>query len=155
MTDTAYGSLLSQGRRKANEGMHMSYLPLAAAAIFAGLGTLHLIYTLRDMFSQPRYFAPRDRALLDAMRATTARIAPAHGRDYWSALLGFNLTHSIALLLFALLIVLTVVTPLPMLKPVLVALGLVLSLIAWRCFFHIPLIGCIAATGLMIAGWAF
>jgi hypothetical protein len=130
----------------------MTYLPLGAAAIMAVLATLHLIYTLRDMFSRPRYFVPRDRALLDAMRNTNLALAP-NGRDFWTAMLGFHLTHSIGLLLYALLIVLTVTTPLPALRPLLIGIGLVLVLIAWRCWFHIPLIGCIAATVLLIAGW--
>lgn len=132
----------------------MSYVPLAAAAIMAILATLHLVYTLRDLFSRPRYFIPRDRALLDAMRGTQMALAP-HGRDYWSATLGIHLTHSIGLLLFALLIVLTVTTPLPALKPLMIGLGLVVTWICWRCFFHIPLIGSAAATALLIAGWAF
>jgi hypothetical protein len=130
----------------------MTYLPLGAAAIMAVLATLHLIYTLRDMFSRPRYFVPRDRALLDAMRNTNLALAP-NGRDFWTAMLGFHLTHSIGLLLYALLIVLTVTTPLLALRPLLIGIGLVLVLIAWRCWFHIPLIGCIAATVLLIAGW--
>ena len=131
----------------------MSYvLPLAAAAIIATLGALHLIYTLRDIVSRPRYFVPRDRALLDAMRGTQIALAP-HGHDYWSVSLGIHLTHSIGLLLFALLIVLTVVTPLPALKPLMIGLGLALTFIAWRFFFSIPFIGCAAATALMIAGW--
>jgi hypothetical protein len=56
-------------------------------------------------------------------------------------------------LLFALLIVLTVVTPLPALKPLMIGVGLVLTFIAWRFFFHIPLIGVALATALMIVGW--
>jgi hypothetical protein len=86
------------------------------------------------------------------MRVTTVSLAP-NGRDYWSAMLGFHLTHSIGMLLFALLIGLTVTTPLPALKPLMIGLGLVLTLIAWRCWFHIPLIGCAVATALMIVGW--
>src|SRR5262245_34795591 len=131
----------------------MSYLPLAAAAIIGTLGSIHLIYTLRDLVSRPRYFVPRDPTLLEAMRGTQIALAP-NGHDYWSVLLGIHLTHSIGLLLFALLIVLTVVTPLPALQPVMIGLGLVLTVIAWQFFFHIPLIGCAIATALMIAGWA-
>ena len=131
----------------------MTIIKLAAAAIIAILATLHLIYTLRDIVSRPRYFIPRDPALLEAMRGTRVALAP-DGRDYWSALLGFHLTHSIGMLLFALLIVLTVTTPLPALKPLMIGLGLVLTLIAWRCWFRIPLIGCAAATVLMMVGWA-
>lgn len=130
----------------------MSYLPLAAAAIIGILGLLHLIYTVRDIVSRPRYFVPRDPALLDAMRGTRAALAP-NGHDFWSVLLGIHLTHSIGLLLFALLIVLTVVTPLPVLKPLMIGVGLVLTFIAWQFFFHIPLIGAALATALMIVGW--
>jgi hypothetical protein len=36
-----------------------------------------------------------------------------------------------------------------------IGLGAVLTLIAWRCWFHIPLIGCAVATVLMVVGWAF
>jgi hypothetical protein len=130
----------------------MSYLPLAAAAILSILGVLHLTYTVRDIVSRPRYFVPRDPAVLDAMRGTQAALAP-NGHDFWSVLLGIHLTHSIGLLLFALLIVLTVVTPLPALKPLMIGVGLVLTFIAWRFFFHIPLIGVALATALMIVGW--
>ena len=131
-----------------------TYLPLAAAAIIAVLATIHLVYTLRDMFGEPRYFTPRDRALMEPLRTTTLSLAPT-GRDFWSAMLGFHLTHSIGLLLFALLIVLSVTTPLPALRPVLIGIALLLTLIAWRCWFHIPLAGCAAVSVLLIAGWVF
>ena len=131
----------------------MSLLPLGAAGIFAVLGLLHLTYTLRDMFGRPRYFAPRDGALLEAMRATRIALAP-DGRDMWSVYMGFNLTHSLGLMLLALLIVLTVMLPLPALKLPMIALGLLVTLISWACFFHIPLIACAAASALMIVGWA-
>jgi len=131
----------------------MSYLTFLAAAILAILAILHLIYTIRDFGSEPRYFAPRDPALLAAMRASRIRLAPK-GRDFWSALLGFHLSHSIGILLFALLIVLATVYQIGWLKVLLVGLGCVFTWIAWRCWFHIPLIGCLAATTLMLAGWA-
>ena len=132
----------------------MMVLPFAAAAIIAILATFHLVYTLHDLVLRPRYFVPRDRALLQAMQATRIALAP-NGRDFWSALLGFHLTHSIGLLLYALLIVLTATAPLPQLKPLMIGLGLILTLIAWRCWFHIPLAGCAIATALMIAAWTF
>jgi hypothetical protein len=130
------------------------YLPLAAAAIITVLATIHLVYTLRDMFGEPRYFTPRDRALMQTLRTTKLSLAPT-GHDFWSATLGFHLTHSIGLLLFALLIVLSVTTPLPALRPLLIGVALLLTLIAWRCWFHIPLMGCAAVSALLIAGWAF
>ena len=131
----------------------MNLLPLAAAAIFAVLGALHLAYTLSDMFGRPRYFVPRDAALLEAMRTTRIALAPG-GRDFWTVYLGFNITHSLFLLLLALLIVLTGLIPLPALKLPGIGLGLSLTLISWACFFHIPTTGCAVATALMILGWA-
>jgi hypothetical protein len=131
----------------------MSYLAFLAAAILATLATLHLIYTIRDFGAEPRYFAPRDPALLAAMRTERAGIAP-NGRDFWSGLLGFHLSHSIGIFLFALLIVLATVYQIGWLKVLLVGLGCVFAWIAWRCWFNIPLIGCVAATASMLVGWA-
>ena len=111
------------------------------------------IFAVRDFGERPRYFRPKDAALLDAMRATKVALAP-DGRDYWSALLGFHFSHSIGVLLFALLIVLAGNLEIDWLKVLLVCLGAVYTWIAWRCWFHIPLIGCALATGLMIVGWA-
>ena len=132
----------------------MTLMACLAAAIFAGLAGLHLTYTLHDLFLRPRYFVPRDRTLLPAMQATQIALAP-NGRDYWSASLGFHMTHSIGLLLYALLIVLATATPLSGLRPLLIALGLALTLISWRCFFRVPTAGCAVASGLMIAAWVF
>jgi hypothetical protein len=131
----------------------MPYLPLLGAGILTVLAMLHLIYTLRDLFSEPRYFSPADPSLLAAMRATRVRLAPG-GRDYWTAILGFHLSHSIGVLLFALLTVLASLHGIGWLKVLMVCVGLVFTVIAWRFWFHIPLIGCALATALMVAGWA-
>ena len=131
----------------------MTYLPFLAAGILATLATIHLVYTLHDFIFAPRYFGPRDRPLLESMRATRTAIAPG-GRDYWTAILGFHLSHSIGVLLFALLIVLASTHGIGWLKVLLVCVGLCFTVIAWRCWFHIPLIGCALATALMAVGWA-
>jgi len=128
------------------------YLAFAAAAVIALLGVLHLIYTLHDFGARPRYFQPRDAQLLDAMRQTRAAIARG-GRDYWSTVLGFNLSHSLGLSMFALLICLATVDQIGWLKPVLVAIGLAYAAIAYRCWFRIPMVGALLAVALMLAGW--
>jgi hypothetical protein len=130
----------------------MNLLAIASATVFAVLGALHLIYTLHDFGERPRYFRPRDATLLPAMRQTTTSIARG-GRDYWSGILGFNLSHSIGILLFALLIVLAAQYKIVWLEPLLSALGLVFAVIAWRCWFRIPMWGSLLGTGLMIAAW--
>jgi hypothetical protein len=132
----------------------MKYLPLLAAAILAALGTLHLIYTIHDVVWQPRYFAPRNKLLLDPMRATHLALAP-NGHDFWTVLLGFHFSHSIGVLLFALLIVVASLYDIAWLKLAMLCVGAAFTFVAWRFWFHIPLIGCAAATALMAAGWAW
>ncbi len=124
----------------------------AAAGIMTLLGALHVAYTLHDFGSKPRFFSPRDARLLEAMRATQTAIAP-NGRDYWSGVLGFNLSHSIGVLLFALLIVVAMQYGIAWLKPILVVTGLSYAAISYRCWFPIPTIGITLATALLIAGW--
>ena len=131
----------------------MKYLPFLAAGILATLAILHLIYTVHDLLFEPRYFAPRDRSLLAPMRATRNALTPT-GRDYWSALLGFHLSHSLGVLMFAFLIILGTIHQLEWLKMLLVSLGALYTWIAWRFWFHIPFYGCAAATVLMLAGWS-
>jgi len=131
----------------------MDWLPFLAAAMLATLATLHLVYTIHDFLFEPRYFSPRDRSLLARLRTTHNAMTPA-GRDYWSALLGFHLSHSIGVLLFALLIVLASLHGMGWLKMLLVALGGVFSWIAWRCWFRVPLYVCAGATTLMLVGWS-
>lgn len=127
-------------------------LALAAATIFAILGLLHLGYTVHDSLTRPRYFQPRDPALLDALRQTKVALAPG-GRDYWSTSLGFHYSHSIGALLFALLIVVTVQHEIGWLRPLLISVSAVYTLIAWRYWFHIPLAGTAAATVFLAVAW--
>lgn len=124
----------------------------AAAAIMAILATLHLIYTLHDLFVSPSYFRPTDRSLLEPMQATTTALAP-QGHNYWRALLGFHLSHSIGVLLFAALIELAAGPELAWIRPGLVALGTIYALIGWTCWFWIPAAGTTLATALLAAGW--
>lgn len=46
----------------------MTMFAHGAATLFALLGTVHLVYTLRDFGPRPRTFIPQDKTLLDAMR---------------------------------------------------------------------------------------
>jgi hypothetical protein len=130
----------------------MNLLAIASAAVFVVLGVLHLVYTLHDFGGRPRYFQPRDKSLLPAMRQTTMAIAPG-GRDYWSGILGFNLSHSIGVLLFALLIVLAAQYRIVWVQPMLVVIGLAFAGIAWRFWFRTPMWGCLIGTALMVTAW--
>lgn len=130
----------------------MTSFAYAAALIYAILGGLHGLYTLRDICGGPRYFRPVDGAVLEGMRATKTAIAP-RGRDYWSGILGFHLSHSLGVLMFALLIVVSVRYQIGWLMPVLAGIGALFTVIAWRYWFHIPMIGSAIATILIVLAW--
>lgn len=128
-------------------------LPVVGAAVIYGLlGVAHAVYTLHDILRRPRYFRPRNHELVADLRATTVALAPG-GRDYWAASLGFHLSHSIGVLLLALLILISGNAGLGWLLPLLVLVSAAYALIAWRFWFRIPFVGCVLATVLLIVGW--
>ena len=69
-------------------------LLLAGAAIFAVLGSLHLLYT----FVGARLH-PRDPAAIAAMQATSLRLT--RETTVWRAWIGFNASHSLGAIVFA------------------------------------------------------
>jgi hypothetical protein len=70
---------------------------LVGAAVFALLGVAHGVLTLRDLHV-PRSFTPTDDNLRRAMAETPLRLAPR--TTIWNAWLGFNLSHSLGLVIF-------------------------------------------------------
>jgi hypothetical protein len=74
---------------------------LLGGAVFAFLGVAHGALTLRDVHS-PRSFTPIDDNLRRAMAETPLRFAPQ--TTMWTAWLGFNLSHSLGLLIFGTLL---------------------------------------------------
>ena len=69
-------------------------LLLAGAAVFAVLGSMHLLYT----FVGARLH-PRDPAAIAAMQATTLRLT--RETTVWRAWIGFNASHSLGAIVFA------------------------------------------------------
>jgi fermentation-respiration switch protein FrsA (DUF1100 family) len=130
----------------------MTILPLIAAAIFGVLGLMHFAYTLRDLSGRPRYFRPTEPSVLAAMQASRTAIAP-DAPDYWRGVLGFHLSHSIGVLLLALLIVVATLYLITWLKPILVIVGAAYAVVSYMCWFNAPTIGILLATTLMAAGW--
>jgi hypothetical protein len=70
---------------------------IAGASIFLGLGILHCILTLGDL-KNPRTFTPLDPAVRQAMEQSSIAIHPE--TNLWRAWLGFNLSHSLGLVIF-------------------------------------------------------
>lgn len=72
-------------------------LVVIGGSIFLLLGALHGILTLRDL-KDPRTFTPRDPELRKAMQQASIAIHPT--TNLWKAWMGFNLSHSLGLVLF-------------------------------------------------------
>jgi hypothetical protein len=130
----------------------MTMLPYAAAAVMALLGSVHLVCALHDFGPRPRYFAPVNTDVLRDMQATRTGIAP-QGRDYWSGILGFHLSHGLGVLMFAALVIVTTQHGIAWLKPVLVLIALAYLAISLRCWFAAPSLGIGLTIGLLGAGW--
>ena len=72
-------------------------LLFTGALIFFALGVYHGTLTLRDL-SLPRAFTPTDESVRRAMQG--ARLALNPRINLWEAWIGFNLSHSLGLVLF-------------------------------------------------------
>lgn len=72
-------------------------LAAIAALIFILMGAVHGGLTLRDVF-HPKSFTPTDPKVREAMQG--ARLAFNPRANVWRAWLGFNLSHSLGLLVF-------------------------------------------------------
>lgn len=72
-------------------------LLIIGASIFLLLGTAHGALTLIDL-SNPSSFTPRDPELRAAMQKSAIEFHPKI--NLWRAWLGFNLTHSLGIILF-------------------------------------------------------
>jgi hypothetical protein len=72
-------------------------LLIAGSSIFLLLGAIHGVLTLKDL-GNPRYFTPRDVKLRTAMEHSTIALHPKI--NLWQAWLGFNLSHSLGLIMF-------------------------------------------------------
>lgn len=70
---------------------------IVGSSIFVLLGAGHGVLTLRDL-SHPRNFTPRDAKLRTAMQQSTIAFHPEI--NLWQAWLGFNLSHSLGLVMF-------------------------------------------------------
>ncbi|RDJ25353.1 hypothetical protein DWF00_15880 [Bosea caraganae] len=69
----------------------------SGALIFIALGAYHGFLTLRDI-STPRAFTPTDESVRRAMQES--RVALNRSINLWDAWLGFNLSHSLGLIVF-------------------------------------------------------
>lgn len=121
------------------------WLLAIGAAIFGVLGTAHLVFTY---FTDK--FETRDPSVGDAMKATSPRITSQ--TTMWRAWVGFNASHSMGAMVFAIIYLYLAVFGYHFLQtstfllglPVLV--GVTYTVLARRYWFNVPLGGISIAT---------
>jgi hypothetical protein len=130
-----------------------SLLIAAGAAVLGALGCIHLLYTFHG-----NKLEPRDPAVREAMERANPVIT--RQTTVWRATKGFNASHSLGIIAFAL-----VYGYLALWRPAvlgasqfLLVLGMVVLLaylaLARRYFFSIPFRGVALACALYASGWA-
>jgi hypothetical protein len=134
--------------------MNAAYLLIAAsAAVLGTLGSLHLLYTYHG-----NKLEPRDPAVREAMQRTNPVIT--RQTSVWRATKGFNASHSLGIIAFALVYGYLALWRPQVLggSPFLSALGMAVLLaylvLAGRYFFSVPFRGVALACVLYASGWA-
>ena len=134
----------------------MVLLIAVSGSIFLLFGALHGALTLRDL-RHPRAFTPPDAALRLAMQQSTIRLDPTI--NLWRAWLGFNLTHSLGLMMFGgALLYVALSAPATFaasvaLQAVAIAIAAIYLAISRNYFFARPTIGSAVGLGcLVLAG---
>src|ERR1700754_2622070 len=134
--------------------MNAAYILIAAsAAVLGTLGSLHLLYTYHG-----NKLDPRDPAVREAMQRTTPVIT--RQTSVWRATKGFNASHSLGIIAFALVYGYLALWRSEVLggSLFLLALGMAVLLaylaLARRYFFSVPFRGVALASALYALGWA-
>lgn len=130
-------------------------LLVVAGGLYTLLGLAHGVLTLRDLV-RPRTFTPTDVTVRHAMQAAEVAVAP--GSNLWRAWLGFNLTHSLGLLLFAGILLMLGLDAAFADRPLATVGGAVVAalyvVLARRFFFPAPTVIAGLALGCVVASWA-
>lgn len=125
-------------------------LIILGGSIFGLLGGIHLAYTF---FTDK--FLPRDRALVDAMKATSPVLT--RQTSMWDAWIGFNASHSLGAILLAAVYILLAAKHMDILVQskelvaLAVAAGIAYLGLAHAYWFRIPFIGIAIATSCFAA----
>ena len=134
--------------------MNAAFILIAAsAAVLGTFGSLHLLYTYHG-----NKLEPRDPAVREAMQRTSPVITKQ--TSVWRATKGFNASHSLGIIAFALVYGYLALWRSDVLggSLFLLALGMVVLLaylaLARRYFFSIPFRGVALASALYAIGWA-
>lgn len=127
--------------------------------ILAVLGALHLKYTFADL-KRPRYFVAHDKNVLPLLQNTHVKLVrnpAANANSFWRSYMGFHMSHSVGILIFAAIYMcLSFIAPSilfhPVLAVILVGTGAAYSVMAHLFWFNIPFWGASLATTLFAIG---
>ena len=134
--------------------MLIGALLVIAGAIYAVLGVLHAVFTLIDE-RRPRRLVPDDPAVMAGMQASKVRLSRG-ATTMWQAWISFNLTHSLAAIMFGVGCIVVAAwfgaVVFPVWVPFLLAgVSLVFMVIGLRYWFGVPRAGTITATVCLLA----
>ena len=132
------------------------FLIISGASVYIALGLGHGFLTIGDTLS-PRFFTPVDDDVRKSMASGPIRLNK--GANLWNAWLGFNLSHSLGLLIFGGSIVIAAIadhglllaSPLSQVAIIIVSLGYVF--LAQKFWFWVPTLACSIGTCLFLAGF--
>ena len=130
-------------------------LLILGGTVFGVLGALHAVYTLLDLHN-PRRLVPVDPSVAHAMANSALRLSGGR-TDMWRAWIGFNFSHSLGVLLVAVLALWvgfrTKMLPVGIIMPALTLIGCVYEVLVLLYWFRIPAIGVAVGTGCFAAAW--
>ena len=132
------------------------YLFLAGSLPFLVLGLAHVRATPL-VPDRPRGLSPADPRLAEEMARTALRLT--RRTDMWKAWVGFNLSHSLGLLLFGLVVVLVGRNEALFLQegrtfvPLALVVATVYLVLGLKYWFRTPIAGCAAGAALFLASW--
>jgi len=128
-------------------------LVITGGVIFGLLGVLHALYTFLDL-RKPRRLVPDNPEVIRAMAASRVRLSRG-GTDMWHAWVGFNFSHSLGVLLFSGLAIVSGLYAAPSRASLLVLaiIGAIYMALAMRYWFRIPVLGAALGTACLTASW--
>jgi hypothetical protein len=131
-------------------------LYLAGTLPFLVLGTAHAFATPRAP-ADDKGLSPSDPQLAEAMTRSGLRLT--RRTDMWRAWVGFNLSHSLGVLVFAASVILTgrsrsaFDAQAHLFLPFAVVVAAVYLRLACRYWFRTPIIGCALSLAFFLASW--
>ena len=124
---------------------------IAGSCIYIALGIGHGVLTLLDLRS-PRYFTPTDDEIRESMQDVSIRLN--RNVNLWKAWLGFNLSHSLGLVVFGAVVLTFAITAQDTyfssiaMQATTLVISLTYVILSSKFWFWAPTVGWVTATAL-------